>query len=330
MDDDLHVEPGAEDVLAEVPGRTRLLHRVAQPPDHVQDLTPDVDERVAGPDRVRGDGRALDEQVRVGHHQRDVLAGTRFRFVRVDHQEVRLVVALRQEIPLHTGREAGPTAAAQPGVPHDRDDLVTRHAERLRQRLPAARPPVPVDGEDVRLVPVRGQHRGQGVGHRDSFAWSPALWLPAEPGSGAVQPCSLAIFRPTRSAGPAAGPCVAWSSLKPARIRAASRQVTSRSGPRVGVTGFPARRSSASWRAESGVMLSKNSQFTIITGAYTQAALHSTCSRLTWPSGVTSSSPTPRCSRSSASIWLPPRTAHIVLVHTPTWYVPTGWRLYMV
>src|SRR6266403_2149243 len=52
------------------------------------------------------------------------------------------------------------------------------------------------------------------------------------------------------------------------------------------VTGFPARRSSASWRAEAGVILSKNSQFTIITGAYTQAALHSRCSRLTRPSGV--------------------------------------------
>ena len=75
---DLDVEPGAEDVLAEEAGRARLLHRVAQPPDHVQDLAPDVDERVAGPDRVRGDGRALDEQVRVGHHQRDVLAGPRF------------------------------------------------------------------------------------------------------------------------------------------------------------------------------------------------------------------------------------------------------------
>ena len=40
-----------------------------------------------------------------------------------------------------------------------------------------------------------------------------------------------------------------------------------RAGPLVGRTGLPARRSSTSWRAESGVMLSKNSQFTIMTGA---------------------------------------------------------------
>ena len=172
------------------------------------------------------------------------------------------------------------------------------------------------------------------TGVRVSVTAAPSLGRPPRarlpPGSGAVQPCSLAIFRPTRLAGPAAGPSVARSSLKPARIRAASRQVTSRSGPRVGVTGFPARRSSTSWRAEAGVMLSKNSQFTIITGAYTQAALHSRCSRLTWPSGVISSSPTPRCSCSSARIWSPPRTPHTVLVHTPTWYSPTGRRLYIV
>ena len=72
---------------------------------------------------------------------------------------------------------------------------------------------------------------------------------------------------PTRVAGPAAGPSVAWSSLKPARMREAWRQVHSRCGPRVGETGVPARRSSASARARSGVMLSKNSQLTIITGA---------------------------------------------------------------
>ena len=38
-------------------------------------------------------------------------------------------------------------------------------------------------------------------------------------------------------------------------------------GPRVEWTSLPARRSSTSWVADSGVMLSKNSQLTIITGA---------------------------------------------------------------
>ena len=53
VDDDVQVEPGAEDVLAEVAGRVRLRDRVLQPPDHVQHLAADVDERVVGPDRVR-------------------------------------------------------------------------------------------------------------------------------------------------------------------------------------------------------------------------------------------------------------------------------------
>ena len=86
----------------------------------------------------------------------------------------------------------------------------------------------------------------------------------------------------------------------------------------------------ASLREHLGVMLSKNSQLTITTGAKSQAALHSTCSRLTLPSGVASSSLTPRCSCRLARISSPPRIAHSVLVHTPTWYSPTGCRLNMV
>src|SRR6185437_3957595 len=205
------------------------------------------------------------------------------------------------------------------------DEVVGIRGQRLRQRLPAAAALVALQGEGVRLVPARGEDRGERVGHDDSLAgcdppgrgdlpasgaWSgsgcwpglgdaesagegpdvdgpeparppspcgcgsrpaPAACPPlpdrAPAGSGARQPCSSASLRPTRLAGPADGPSVAWSSLKPARIRDASRQVHSRPGPRVGRTGFPARRSSTSWRADSGVWLSKNSQFTITTGA---------------------------------------------------------------
>lgn len=71
--------------------------------------------------------------------------------------------------------------------------------------------------------------------------------------------------------------------------------------------------------ALAGVWLSKNSQLTITTGAKSQAALHSMCSRVTLPSSVVSPLPTPRCSWSSAKIASPPITAQRVLVHTPTW-----------
>ncbi len=68
------------------------------------------------------------------------------------------------------------------------------------------------------------------TGVRMSLTAAPSLARPPWPRLGrAVQPCSSAILRPTRSAGPAVGPSVAWPSLKPARIRAASRQLTSRS-----------------------------------------------------------------------------------------------------
>ena len=99
-----------------ITGLVGLGDRVLQPPDHVQHLAAHVDEGVVGPDRVGGDHGALDERVRVGQHQRDVLAGARLGLVGVHHQVVRLAVALRDEAPLHAGREAGAAAAAQPGL----------------------------------------------------------------------------------------------------------------------------------------------------------------------------------------------------------------------
>ena len=77
-------------------------------------------------------------------------------------------------------------------------------------------------------------------------------------------------------------------------------------------------------------MLSKNSQLTIITGAKSQAALHSMCSRVTSTvlGGLVVADAEvllQRCSTSS-----PPITAHRAVVQTPTWYSPTGSRLYIV
>ena len=55
-------------------------------------------------------------------------------------------------------------------------------------------------------------------------------------------------------------------SLKPASTRSASRHVQI-AGPRVERTFSPERRSSTSVTADSGVMLSMNSQLTVIIGA---------------------------------------------------------------
>jgi hypothetical protein len=130
-----------------------------QPPDHVQHLAAHVDERLAGADRVGGDHHALDQRLRVGQRQRGVLAGPRLGFVGVDHQVVRLVVALRDEAPLHAGREARAAAAAQAGGLHQGDDLIGLHGQRLRQRPVSAGPQVGAQHERVRLVPPGGQDR---------------------------------------------------------------------------------------------------------------------------------------------------------------------------
>ena len=74
--------------------------------------------------------------------------------------------------------------------------------------------------------------------------------------------------RPARLGSPAVCPSAAWPSGKPARMRDACFQVHSRGAPRVGwMPGAPERSPSTRSRADCGVMLSKNSQFTITTGA---------------------------------------------------------------
>ncbi len=137
---DVQAEPGALDVAAQVARLVGLGHGVVQPPDHVQDLAADVDEGLLGPDRVGGDDDALDQRLRVGQQRRHVLAGAGLGLVGVDHQVVRLAVALRDEAPLHAGREARPAAAAQHRVLERLDDAVGLHGQRRGQRLvPAVR-----------------------------------------------------------------------------------------------------------------------------------------------------------------------------------------------
>ena len=86
----------------------------------------------------------------------------------------------------------------------------------------------------------------------------------------------------------------------------------------MGRTSWPERRSSTNLIVESGVWLSKNSQFVMTTGAKSQAALHSMRSSVINPSSVVASCPMPRCSETASQIASPPMTAHSVLVQTPT------------
>ena len=131
--DHLEVEPGTEDVGAQVTGLVGLGHGEVQPADHVQHLAAHVDEGPVRVDGVAGDHDALDQRLRVVQQGRHVFAGPGLRLVGVHHQVVRLVAALRDEPPLQAGGEAGPAAAAQHGVLHGLHDLVRLQGQGLGQ-----------------------------------------------------------------------------------------------------------------------------------------------------------------------------------------------------
>ena len=243
---------------------------------------------VVGADRVGADDHALHEGVRAGHHQRDVLAGARLGLVGVDHEVVRLAVVLRDEAPLHAGREARAAAAAQAGVLDQVDDRARLHAQRGVEGGVAAGALVGLERPRPLGVPVVGEDRGQRVASgvlplggrasrrrlrrrssrrtRRRGSRTPPAGRPAprrRPGCRRVLrdlprsargPSSRArarCSRPTSEAGPAAGPSSARSSGKPASTRSASRHVQMR-GPRVERTSLPSRRSSTSCVADSG------------------------------------------------------------------------------
>jgi hypothetical protein len=161
VDDQVEVEAAAEDVRAEVALGVGLLDRGAQPAGRVHRLAADVDRGEVGADRIRRDDDAFDQRVRVGHHQRQVLAGARLALVGVDHEVVRLAVVLRDEAPLHAGRESGAAAAAQPRVLDQLDQLVRVGRESLAQCGVAVEALVDVDLPRVGGQPALGEHRGQ-------------------------------------------------------------------------------------------------------------------------------------------------------------------------
>ena len=159
--DDLQVVAGAQDVGAGVPGRVRLPDRLLQTAYHMQHLASDVNECVIGADRVRGDDHSLDQGVRGGHHQRDVLAGPGLGFIGVDHEVLGLRVVLRDEAPLHPGRKARSAAAAQAGVLHEGHDVCRFHLQRRPQAAISATELIVGELPGALVSPVSREHRGQ-------------------------------------------------------------------------------------------------------------------------------------------------------------------------
>ncbi|CAB4779209.1 unannotated protein [freshwater metagenome] len=113
MNSQLKVITTAVDVLAQFAIGIGLSNCSLHTTQDVRHFAADVNEGVVRANRVRADDDALNQNVRVGHHQRDVFARTWLGLVGVDDEVVRLVVTLWDEAPLHAGGKSCATATAK-------------------------------------------------------------------------------------------------------------------------------------------------------------------------------------------------------------------------
>ena len=132
------------------------------------ELAADVDERVVHAEGVGGDGRPLDQLVRVALEQLAVLEGAGLGLVGVHHQVERRGVRARKPHLTPAG-EAGPAPAPQVGRLHLGGHLLRGHLpQRPAQRLVAAGGQVALQG--VAVFPVRLHAREEDGGHAGSPA----------------------------------------------------------------------------------------------------------------------------------------------------------------
>src|SRR5262249_26803900 len=166
VQDQVEVEAGPEDVLAEVAALVRLRDRLAEPLVPERELAPDVHEREVALDREGRDDDALDELVRVALDEHVVLEGGRLALVRV-HGEVARVHVLRQERPLLAGSEPGTAPAPQARRLHLLVlDRLRRHRERLAHHGVPARREVALDRPRVLGVVAQALRDDPRLGHQ--------------------------------------------------------------------------------------------------------------------------------------------------------------------
>src|SRR5262245_7275094 len=163
VDDDLELEAGTEDVLADEAGRLGLAHGLPQALVAEQHLATDVDVGEVALDGVRGDDDAFEELVRVVLDDDPVLERARLALVRVDRQVDRLLRLLRQEAPLHAGREARAAAPTdRKSTRLNSSHLGISYRERLADGLVAAVLAVGVQTPESGNVPAARQ---EALGH---------------------------------------------------------------------------------------------------------------------------------------------------------------------
>ena len=113
MNSQLKVIATAVDVLAQFAIGIGLSNCSLHTTQDVRHFAADVNKGVVRTNGIRADDDALNQDVRVSHHQRDVLARTWLGLVGIDDEVVRLVVTLRDKAPLHTGGKSCATATAK-------------------------------------------------------------------------------------------------------------------------------------------------------------------------------------------------------------------------
>ena len=168
LGDDIEVEAGAEDVLAEEAFGIGLGDGALHDLEQVAVLAAQVDEAHFGLNGEAGDDRALDHRVRVLLENEAVFAGAGLGLIAVDENVLGLGRLLRHKGPLKPGGEACTAAAAQIRGFHLVDDAFRAKREGFARRLVAAQFNVAADigcalAEAVRddrdAVGMRGERR---------------------------------------------------------------------------------------------------------------------------------------------------------------------------
>ena len=184
--------------IAQQTGLGCFLYRIHQATVNVNDLAAQVDKCVVAIDGPRGNRNALNQHVRVRHNRRDILTGSRFRFIGVNHQVTRKTVIGRKEGPLQASGESSATTASQARGLNGLNDLGGLHGIGLLESLVAASAQVRLQSPRAIASPAAGQNRGQCHGcftHRPSPFLLPREHRP-ERSSRVLRRSSVPVSRP--------------------------------------------------------------------------------------------------------------------------------------
>ena len=180
----------------------------------VNDFAAKVDKCVVAIDGARGDRNTFNQHMGICHNRRDILTGSRFRFIGINHEITGQTIIGRKEGPLEARGESSTTTASQSRGLNGLNDLSGHHGVGLLESLIAATAQIGLQSPRAIASPSAGQNRGQGHGcftHRPS----PFL-LPQE----RQRERSSRVLQ--RSSVPASRPRQRW--VLRSRVRQGSRQ----------------------------------------------------------------------------------------------------------